>query len=356
MKVADSSAKKKAKEVTPKQEKIRTILNWVMTAICIVMVVFALVVAIFTIVRSTNGWNLTMFGDKIYMNVMSSSMEPTFDQGDVIIVNRYKGDGKDLKVGQVITFCMEMNGLQSYNTHRIIYIERDESGAVEFIKTRGDNQEGDWRDSLAPAEYEVSRSSTGPDGSWDPSAVLINTSENPTWTRNTLIATWGTMDEDGGKFTPGKMLKGVGAFANWIQDNEQGKTRFFCVIVLPLILLFIAYAFVLVRTLVIAKLENNKKVKGEPVRDVDAMSDEEKRRLAQELLASLSASAPPAADQQPAGSDVATTGSEAKSAEDTSSDESAQEESSPAESKDESEQAPADESQTDKSDAEGEAE
>ena len=45
------------------------------------------------------------------------------------------------------------------------------------------------------------------------------------------------------------------------------------------------------RTLVIAKLENQRKVQSEQVVSVDGLSDEEKRRLAQELLASLQASA-----------------------------------------------------------------
>lgn len=296
MKLADVFAKKKAKEVTPKQEKVRTILNWVMTILCIILIVFALVVAIFTIVRSTNGLNLTAFGNNIYMNVASDSMEPTFSTNDIIITKRYDGDGMDLKVGQVITFSAVINGYQAYNTHRIIYIGyRD--GKVDFIKTRGDNikdEDGNiipWQNSLAPEGYEASSGYTGPDGTWDSWVVSINNiNSSQTWSRNSLVATWGSVDENG-NFQKGKMLKGVGAFANWIQDNEHGKTRFFCVIVLPLIILFIAYAFVLVRTLVIAKLENNKKVQGEPVRDVDSMSDEEKRRLAQELLASLGGAA-----------------------------------------------------------------
>lgn len=293
MKLADSFAKKKAKEVTPKQEKIKTALNWIMTILCIVLIVFALVVAIFTIVRSTNGLNLTAFGNKIYMNVASDSMEPTFSKDDIIIVNRYEGDGSDLKVGLVITFSANINGYQAYNTHRIVYIKYTDEGKVDYIKTRGDNRKDEqgniipWQNSFVTDDREVDRNYLGPDGTWDNWVVTINNiNASQTWSQNALVATWGSADGNG-NFQNGKMLKGVGAFANWLQDSEQGKTRFFCVIVLPLIILFIAYAFVLVRTLVIAKLENNKKVQGEPVRDVDSMSDEEKRRLARELLASL---------------------------------------------------------------------
>ncbi len=300
MELADDFAdNKKAKEATPKHEKVMTIVNWVITVICVVLIVFALVVAIFTIVRSTNGESLTKFGSTIYMNVMSDSMQPTFSQKDIIIAKEYKGDGKDLKVGQVITFSANIGGYEGFNTHRIVYIQRDEDGNVSYIKTRGDNCKDEngniipWQDSLVQDgdDFNVTSVTTGPDGTWDPTSVTL------TGDRYKVVATWGSVDENG-NFHNGKMLKGCGAFANWLQDREKGKTRFFCVIVLPLIILFIAYAFVLVRTLVIARLENNKKVKGEPVRDVDSMSDEEKRRLASELLASLQASEQPVETSQ----------------------------------------------------------
>ena len=136
-----------------------------------------------------------------------------------------------------------------------------------------------------------------------------------------VVATWGTVNADG-TFSAGKMLKGVGGFANWIQDTENfgasQKVRFFCVVVLPLILLFVIYAFVLIRTIVIAKLENQRKVQAQQVVTVDSLSDEEKRRLAQEYLASL---------QQSAASDSANPSEEALAetpAEDTPSEETSE--------------------------------
>ena len=249
-------SRKEKKDLTPKQQKVKNILNWVVNILCIVIIIFSLIVAIFTIVRSANG-GIADFGGNCYLNVMSDSMEPTFSEKDVIIGKAYKGDGSDLKVGQVITFKITrvVNGKtqNTFNSHRIVEV-KNQNGVYRFT-TKGDNAvRADSNDVLA---YNV-------------------------------VATWGSVDAEGNAHS-GKIMKGVGGFANWLNDLEHGRTRFFCVIVLPLILLFVAYGFVLVRSLIIARYENNKQVVGEQSMSVDSLSDEEKRRLAQELLASLQA-------------------------------------------------------------------
>lgn len=264
-----ASAKAGKKELTPKQQKVRTILNWVATAVCIVVIVFALVVAIFTISSTTNDKHLMQFGDTIYMNVATDSMKPTFTSNDVIITDAFDKEANmdRIKVGQVVTFSTTARGgnatYEIFNTHRIVKINTDESGNIRTVVTRGDNQDGSWQDAVA-------------------SGILGKTE---TVSIDAIVATWGSSEKDG------KMLKGCGAFSNWIQDTENfgasQKVRFFCIVVLPLILLFVIYAFVLIRTLVIAKLENQRKVQAEQVVTVDSLSDDEKRRLAQEYLASL---------------------------------------------------------------------
>lgn len=292
MNIKEKLASASKKERTPQQQKAMTILNWVATAVCIVVIIFALVVAIFTIAGSTNDNHLTQFGDKIYLNVASDSMEPTFNTSDVIIATAfdYQKQLSEIKVGQVVTFKTTVRSnsgttYEVYNTHRIVHINYEEDGkTVRNFTTRGDNQEGTWQEIAAELEKKVE----------DQNQTLLNKDIRETVTPSNIVATWGSVDGEG-NFTAGKMLKGVGGFSNWIQDTEHfganQKTRFFCVVVLPLILLFVIYAFILVRTLVIAKLENQRKVQSEQVVSVDGLSDEEKRRLAQELLASLQASA-----------------------------------------------------------------
>lgn len=292
MNIKEKLASSSKKERTPQQQKAMTILNWVATAVCIIVIIFALIVAIFTIAGSTSKDHLTRFGDKIYLNVASDSMEPTFSTSDVIIANAFSYEKQlgDLKVGQVVTFKTTVrsggNTYEVFNTHRIVRINFEENGTtVRNFTTRGDNSKS--------ADKDNSKLS------WKDAIAQNTLGLTETVAPSNIVATWGSVDENG-NFTAGKMLKGAGTFANWIQDvgvDKQGvvhygenmKTRFFCVVVLPLILLFVIYAFILVRTLVIAKLENQRKVQSEQVITVDSLSDEEKRRLAQEYLASLQA-------------------------------------------------------------------
>ena len=268
--------KKEKKELTPKQQKLRNILNWVVNIASVIIIVFALVFAILTIIRVTNENRITAVFGKVYMNVMSDSMEPTFSAGDVIIANEYKGDGTDLKVGQVITYKdkVYINGVSydTYNTHRII--KKTVTSAGVTIVTRGDNDPKGKHDGKDWVEYVDSQEGA--------------TVDRPIYFMDDIVAVWGDVDEEL-NFTPGKVMKGAGLFSNWLQDVEKGQTRFFLVIVLPLIVLFVAYAFVLVRTLVIAKIEKDKAVVADTTVTVDSLSDEEKRRLAEEYLASLKA-------------------------------------------------------------------
>lgn len=264
-------AAKQKKELTPTQQMVKTVLNWVVNILCIILIIFALVVAIFTIIRAANPDNITRVGDDCYFNVASNSMKPVFSKSDVIIAKAYNGkesDGKDLKVGVVITFKSSIRGsdgklYEAFNSHRIIHINLDENDNVVSVNTRGDNQKGAWQDAIGTN-----------DGSWDPTSVAVKD----------IVATWGSVDENL-NFTTGKMLKGVGGLANFVQDPVSGKTRFFCIVVLPLILLFVIYAFILVRTLIIAKLDKERKVMGETAISLDTMTEEEKQLLMQQLLA-----------------------------------------------------------------------
>lgn len=287
MESTKGSRKREKKELTPRQKKVMNILNWVATAFCIVLVVFALVVAIFTISSTSDEeFRWPSFGKTVYMVVKTDSMSPTFDIDDMIVSKKYDytTDGK-LEIGQVITFRKYKD---VFNTHRIVYRGIDDDGSYFYI-TRGDNQELPWQDA---AEYIANNysnytvediSKVLSNGGYDKS--IAGSLDKEVRYESSVLATWGS--SDGVNTTDGTVLKGVGTFTNWIQDEEEGRTRFFCVVVLPLILLFVVYAFVLVRTLVIAKLENERKVQSEQVVTVDSLSDEEKRRLAQEYLASL---------------------------------------------------------------------
>jgi signal peptidase len=69
------------------------------------------------------------------MVVKSPSMEPTFYQGDLIIIK--KCDPSKLVVGDIVTFHTIIENEYALNTHRIIEI--DGTGDASLFVTKGDN-------------------------------------------------------------------------------------------------------------------------------------------------------------------------------------------------------------------------
>lgn len=256
--------KKEQKELTPQQQKVRTILGWVASALCVVIIILALVISIMTITRTTGGKGVANIAGNAFMPVQTDSMEPTFDKGDLIITKIYEGDGSDLQVGQVITYKARVNNggtlVEIFKTHRISEIT-DTNGTLRFTVI-GDNPNPE-------------------DGSAGKDFVYVDS----------IVATWGSpasLNADGTfnitKDSMGKNMGKIGVFINWLQGN---RTNYFLVIVLPLILMFVIYAYILIRSFIIAKLAKTKEEAVASTATVDGLSEEDKRRLAEEYLAEL---------------------------------------------------------------------
>jgi signal peptidase len=264
-----SFKKKEKKELTPQQQKTRNILGWVASALCVVIIVIALVISIMTITRTTGEKGVAHIGGNAFMPVQTDSMEPTFDKNDLIITKIYNGDGTDLQVGQVITYKARVNAggnlVEIFKTHRIAEITNT-NGSIRFLVV-GDNPNP--QDGASGRDYVYA---------------------------NEVVATWGTpatpvdSDNDGEydsfnvtKDTYGKNMGKIGAFINWLQGN---RTNYFLVIVLPLILMFVIYAYILIRSFIVAKLAKTREEAASSA-TVDGLSEEDKRRLAEEYLAEL---------------------------------------------------------------------
>jgi signal peptidase len=264
-----SFKKKEKKELTPQQQKTRNILGWVASALCVVIIVIALVISIMTITRTTGEKGVAHIGGNAFMPVQTDSMEPTFDKNDLIITKIYNGDGTDLQVGQVITYKARVNVggnlVEIFKTHRIAEITNT-NGSIRFLVV-GDNPNP--QDGASGRDYVYAHS---------------------------VVATWGTpatpvdSDNDGEydsfnvtKDTYGKNMGKIGAFINWLQGN---RTNYFLVIVLPLILMFVIYAYILIRSFIVAKLAKTREEAASSA-TVDGLSEEDKRRLAEEYLAEL---------------------------------------------------------------------
>ncbi|QWB99652.1 signal peptidase I [Mycoplasmatota bacterium] len=72
--------------------------------------------------------------------VQSDSMKPTFEEGDLIFIDK-DVNPEDLEIGDVITYedfmLTDEGTITYYNTHRIVEI--DDSGLVIRFTTKGDN-------------------------------------------------------------------------------------------------------------------------------------------------------------------------------------------------------------------------
>ena len=69
------------------------------------------------------------------MTVLTDSMSPTFNSGDLIIIK--KCDPDTLVVGDIVTFHTIIENEYALNTHRIVEI-RNDNGAIRYV-TKGDN-------------------------------------------------------------------------------------------------------------------------------------------------------------------------------------------------------------------------
>lgn len=254
-----SFAKAEKKPLTHAQQTVKTVLNWVVNILCVVIILIALIISILTITRTVEGGKgvANIFG-YAFMPVQSDSMSGTFEKDDMIITKIYKGDGSDIKVGQVITFSKSVNQggtwITIYNTHRVVEVNYTASSGYRYA-TQGD--------------HEASR---------DTAPVPLDR----------VVATWGTPGSQGNEDSYGGNWGQIGKVINTLQND---RTIYFCCIVLPLILLFVLYAFFLIRSLVINKIAATKAEAAAAIATggVASLTEEDKRRLAEEYLASLAA-------------------------------------------------------------------
>ena len=75
----------------------------------------------------------SFFGIKTYV-IISGSMEPNINIGDIVIAKSIKNKEESIKVGDIISYRKGQNVI----THRITNIEKDENGILR-IATKGDN-------------------------------------------------------------------------------------------------------------------------------------------------------------------------------------------------------------------------
>ncbi len=105
--------------------------------ISVIMWVIILIAALyaFTTLATKDDGSVADLAGFTPLTVQSESMAPTFDEGDLIVIQ--KCDLATLKTGDIITFHTIIDGQYALNTHRIDSIE-EVAGARSYT-TKGDN-------------------------------------------------------------------------------------------------------------------------------------------------------------------------------------------------------------------------
>ena len=228
---------RKTKAEKTETKKGLKILKIVANVLIWVFVAFSVLVTVLVFAANNNvveGIRVPTLGGKTVINILTDSMQPTINSGDIIIGQRViDKEAKTIKNDSVITFVFRKDGQNTLNTHRIIEVhDEDGDGLAEYYVTKGDNKEanvGDVTEKVVPEK---------------------------------VVSVW-----------TGTRFGKVGSFLNFLQTS----TGFLVVIVIPLVLFFV---YELIRF-----FSALRSVKKSGKKEITAADEEEiKRRAVEEYL------------------------------------------------------------------------
>ncbi len=104
-----------------------------------VLIVLILILSILMVTMSLTTQNSgvpNLFG-YAPLNVLTDSMEGTFDSGDLIFSKVTNDLSYEYEVDDVVSFHFDYEGTERINTHRIIEVIKDDG--ITYYKTKGDN-------------------------------------------------------------------------------------------------------------------------------------------------------------------------------------------------------------------------
>ena len=136
-----------AKEKASATHKVLTIVGIVL---CILLIPILLINLTLIAKSYLNKDEVPSIGGKLPLIVLTDSMYPEIESGDLIICNT--AEAEDIKVNDVISFFDPAGNGTSIVTHRVVEIV-EEDGKISF-RTRGDNNNTEDKE-LVPAENLV---------------------------------------------------------------------------------------------------------------------------------------------------------------------------------------------------------
>lgn len=222
-----------------KASKTKKTLKVIFNILLWVFVVFAVLVTALVLAAQNDADGLPSLGGKCLITVESPSMSPTFDKGDMIISQKLTSDEekRSLQVGDVITYPFQIGGVDTFNTHRIVEVNKNNSGEVISYTTRGDNKDTNTANDKDPVDYR------------------------------TVVAKWN-----------GTKLSGIGRFIAFLRTS----TGFLVIIVIPLILFFVYELIHFIFALNSVRKKDNKGITAEDEEEIKRRAIEEYLKQQQE--------------------------------------------------------------------------
>ena len=224
------------------KKSFKTVLAVIGNVLLWAFLIFSMLITIMVFSAQNSPDGIPSIFGKSLLTVATDSMHPTFNAGDLIIMDKMEqSEVPSLQVGDIITYRapIDMNGdgmTGDINTHRILEIDEEKK---EFI-TKGDNN-----------------------------AVADNIGEySHTVSYHAVV----------GKYS-GTRLAGVGKVLAFLRTS----LGFFLCVVLPLIFFFLYELYVFISVIVTEKMK--KKAEAEPQLD----EEEIKRKAIEEYLAQQAA-------------------------------------------------------------------
>ena len=126
---------KKEKLVSKTSSKVMTIVGIVL---CVILLPI-LIVNLTLIIKGFTSDDVPSIGNNIPLIVLTESMEPTIDGGDLIIIKKAKPE--DIKQGDVISFYDPVSKSSAIVTHRVIEVLEDPETGKILWRTQGDSKE-----------------------------------------------------------------------------------------------------------------------------------------------------------------------------------------------------------------------
>lgn len=219
------------------KNRVKKIFNAIIDIIVVLILIVSILVVVLSLTSKSSGVP-NIFG-YAPLSVASYSMEPTINKGDLIFSKVTNDIGYEYKVGDIVTFPIEIDGIETLNTHRIVEVIEDDG--IIYYKTQGDNKE---TNPIADEEMQTSA---------------------------TIVAIY-----------TGNKVPGIGNFFGFIRTQ----LGFFLCVLLPMILFFVYEAIRVVLNLLAYNKEKTLAEAQAAVQNAE-LTEEQKQKAIEEYLASL---------------------------------------------------------------------